>query len=301
MSSIGFVVFSSVFGLFFGSFAGATVWRLRARQLVADKKAGDKVDARELKRLKPLAESTVRTDRSRCLQCGHSLAWYDLVPLVSWLSTRGKCRYCRHKIGWFEPAIELGTAALFGLVSHWWATTHVTQPFALFVLWSIVMIGLVILFAYDLKWFLLPDAVVLPLIVIATIIVAVDITQAPDKFAALADIGYSLVIMSGIYAVVYYYSRWRYGEENTWIGFGDVKLGVILGLLLGQWELAFLALFLANSIGLIAVAPSLMKGKTGLKTRVPFGPLLISGFLIALMWGQAIINWYMSTMLLCVS
>src|SRR6478609_4310093 len=95
-------VILGVFGLLFGSFAGASVWRLRAWQLVADKKAGDEdVDEAELKQLKPLTKATFRTDRSRCLHCGHELAWYDLLPLASWLSTGGKCRYCRKPIGYF--------------------------------------------------------------------------------------------------------------------------------------------------------------------------------------------------------
>src|SRR3954468_7466811 len=83
-----------ILGLCLGSFAGATVWRLRARQLVEDKAEGEKVDGKEYKKLLPLTQTTTATDRSRCLHCGHTLAWYDLLPLVSWVSTKGRCRYC---------------------------------------------------------------------------------------------------------------------------------------------------------------------------------------------------------------
>ena len=96
-----------------GSYAGATVWRLRARQLVEDKADGEKVDSKEYKKLLPLTQSTLANDRSRCLHCGHTLAWYDLLPLASWISTKGKCRYCGKKIGNFEPLMEIGTAIVF--------------------------------------------------------------------------------------------------------------------------------------------------------------------------------------------
>ena len=80
---------SIIFGLLgaiFGSFVGAQVWRLRARQLKEDQQAGEKVDKKEMKRLSHLLKKNVRSDRSRCLHCSHVLAWYDLIPLVSWLS-----------------------------------------------------------------------------------------------------------------------------------------------------------------------------------------------------------------------
>lgn len=311
-----------LFGLFLGSFAGATVWRLRARQLRGDDKrlvelrtkkqltdedrleksllssesAQRKKERHQLDKLiAPLAH-----DRSRCLGCGHALAWYDLVPLVSWFSTGGKCRYCHKKIGWLEPSIELGTALLFGLTSYWWVAAQAGQPLAVLVLWLVIVVGLVILFVYDLKWFLLPDNIVLPLIGLAALVAGQYVITTPDKLAAVVELAFSLVIMSGLYAAVYYYSRWRYGEANTWIGFGDVKLGLVLGLLLGRWELAFLALFLANVIGLIAIAPALIRGKAGLKTHIPFGPLLILGFFGALFWGHVIIDWYMKLTLLAV-
>ena len=141
-------------GLSLGSFAGASVYRLRARQLVEDKKAGEKVDAKEFKRLKPLSDVSTRRDRSRCLHCGHTLAWYDLLPLVSWLSLKGKCRYCKASIGRFEPVIELSMMAVFVLSYALWPF-ELSTPLAIaqFVLWLAASVGLAILFVYDLRWF----------------------------------------------------------------------------------------------------------------------------------------------------
>ena len=77
-------VLAGVLGAILGSFVGAQIWRLRARQLTEDKKAGERVDRKELKKLSPLIKK-VSKDRSRCLSCGHELALYDLIPVFSWV------------------------------------------------------------------------------------------------------------------------------------------------------------------------------------------------------------------------
>src|SRR5690606_32843562 len=114
--------------------------------------------------LAPLSEATVATDRSRCLHCGHTLAWYDLVPLVSWLVQRGKCRYCGVSIGFFEPLMEVGVALVFVLSYLLWpAPLSSVLDISLFILWLVSVVLLAVLFAYDAKWFLLPDIIMFPL------------------------------------------------------------------------------------------------------------------------------------------
>ena len=113
MIVVSIAIVCGVFGLVLGSFAGAQVWRLRARQLVADKKAGESYDKAEYKKLSPLLKGKKQQDRSRCLSCGHQLGLRDLIPLISWLSTRGRCRYCDKRIGYFEPLMELSLAVAF--------------------------------------------------------------------------------------------------------------------------------------------------------------------------------------------
>lgn len=277
----------AVVGLAMGSFAGATVWRLRASELKQEKKAGEKVDAKEYEKLLPLTKSSVIADRSRCLHCGHTLKWYDLIPLVSWLSTGGKCRYCKEFIGWFEPAIEIGTALLFVISYAFWPEPlNVAHEAVTFGLWLVACVMLVILFVYDLKWYLLPNYVVFPLIGVATAIALISLLATPDVMGTLVSIVLSAGILSGLYFLLWLVSK------GTWIGFGDVKLGLALALLLGQWQLAFLALFAANIIGCLIVLPGMLSGKLTRKTRVPFGPLLIAGGIIAMLWGHSIINWY---------
>lgn len=285
-------------GLCLGSFAGATIWRLRARQLIDDKKEGYDVDKVELKALRPLTERSMKDDRSQCLHCGHTLAWYDLVPLVSWASTGGKCRYCKKPIGYFEPAIELMMASIFLALFIWWPIM-IAGPMTIVMtaLWFGAAVLLVMLFYYDLRWFILPNVVVFPLIAVSAIARFVEILHQTTVSAALLNTVGAVMILSGLYWLLYLYSRSRFGEENTWVGFGDVKLGIALGLLLGSWQLAFIGLFIANLLGVVVLFPSMISKQVKMNTRVPLGPLLIAGFFIALFFGTHTLDWYQSLML----
>lgn len=286
-------VMLAVLGLCMGSFAGATVWRLRARQLVEDKAAGEEIDKHEYKRLEPLTKTTLLSDRSRCLHCGHVLKWYDLLPLVSWVSTGGKCRYCHEKIGWFEPLMELGVAVTFVALYLLWPYQLDGGFSALyFAMWLVAAVLLVILFAYDTKWFLLPNRIVFPLIGVGAIAAASYEAMAGAGITTLLPLAGSIVILSGLYLLLWLVSK------GQWIGFGDVKLGLGLALLLVDWRLAFVALFAANLVGCLLVIPGMLSGKITRQTRVPFGPLLIVGAVIALLAGQSIIDWYMGALLL---
>lgn len=283
-NALWYIVVAAV-GLVFGSFAGASVWRLRARQLIEDKKLGEEYDKKEYKRLVGLTKSSVTSDRSRCLECGHELRWYDLIPLVSWLSTKGRCRYCHQPIGFFEPSVELVTSALFVAAYHQIAMTG--GNFGGLLLLFAVIVGLVILFFYDLKWLLLPNIVMWSVIGLSAIWWGFSATAALDLVSFVISTVGALMILSGLYLVLWLVSRGR------WVGFGDVKLGLALGLLLGDWRLALLTLFLANLIGTLIVLPGLLSKKLTRRSQVPFGPLLITGFFIAFFLGDYIIKWYL--------
>ena len=275
-------------GAILGSFGAASVWRLRAQQLKADKKAGEKIDKKEYARLRPLTEVSVKTDRSHCLHCGHDLAWFDLLPVISWLQLRGRCRYCHKKIGNFELAMELGLAAFFvvsfvywpHMLSSWIEITHL-------LLWLVAGFGLSVLLAYDAKWFLLPNRVVFPLIGIAAASASLTVLNASDIVAVLYNVAISCLILSGIYYLLYVVSK------GAWIGFGDIKLGIVLALLLADWRLAFLTLFLANVIGCLVVIPGMLSRKLTRKSHVPFGPMLIVAWAVAGLFGERLIDWYM--------
>ncbi len=282
-------VAAAILGLAFGSFAGATVWRLRAWQLKEDKKAGEAVDNKEYKRLLPLTKAvSLNDDRSQCLNCGHALRWYDLIPLGSWLSTRGNCRYCKKRIGWFEPLMELGTSALFVGFYLYWLQSYDVSTWPLLVVWAAILVLMMILLAYDAKWFLLPNKAMFILIGLAVGVSAWNIAMSADPMGMFWSTAAAVLILGGLYLALWLVSR------GTWVGFGDVKLGLALGLLLGDWQLAFLALFLANLIGVIVVMPGLISKKISRKTHVPFGPFLIGGFFIALFVGHEFIEAYVN-------
>lgn len=291
MDSILISAILAFFGLCFGSFAGAQVWRLRARQLVEDKAEGEDYDKNEYRALLPLTQHKTTDDRSQCLHCGHRLAWYDLLPLMSWLGTGGKCRYCHKRIGNFEPLIELGVAVFFVVSFLFWLQS-LTAPLEIiqFIIWLIAGVMLTILLAYDAKWFLLPDRVVFPLTALAALYAGIELTQVGNGnvFLAILSLAAAAFILSGIYLMLWIVSK------GKWIGFGDIKLGLILALLLGRWELALLALFLANLVGCVIVLPGLATKKLSRTTQIPFGPMLIIGFVIAMLFGDGIIDWYLS-------
>lgn len=289
MISVLTILVLGVLGLVLGSFAGAQVWRLRARQLTEDKQSGEPHDTHELKLLAPLLRYKGAADRSRCLHCHHQLRWYDLIPLVSWLSTKGTCRYCHHSIGSFEPLIEIGMAAFFVLSFVYWPAPFESTLAAIqFGLWLVAGVMLAILFAYDTKWFLLPDKVVFPLMGVAAGYGIFTVLGQSDTLGAVLSIGGAVLVLAGLYLLLWIISRGR------WIGFGDVKLGLVLGLLVGTWPLALLTLFLANLIGCLIVIPGLVTKKLSRTTQVPFGPMLIVASFIAVLWGNHIINWYLT-------
>ncbi len=275
-------------GVCLGSFAGATTWRLRARQLAYDKKHKEVVDTAEYKKLSPLAHRKLSKDRSQCLHCGYELKWFDLIPLVSWISLKGKCRHCHKPIGYFEPIIEVAVAAFFVASYAFWPFGPIDTgiEIARFITWLAAGVVLAILAAYDTKWFLLPDklnVILAGLGVFAVIFAAIDSTNPVGTI--LSAIG-AVAILSGLYLVLYVASKGR------WIGFGDIKLGVGLALLLGEWQLALVALFLANLVGCLIVIPFMVMGKLKRDSHVPFGPLLIIGTILAFFIGPPLVELY---------
>ncbi len=293
------VIFAFGFlGTVLGSFMAAQVWRLRAHQLVQDKAAKQPYDVAEYKQLLPLTQRKKGTpDRSRCLHCGHTLAWYDLLPIVSWLRHGGRCRYCGAPIGRSEILMEVGVGLVFAVsyavlvpltpqldMAGWRAIT-------LFVLWLVAVVIMAGLWMYDAKWYLLPRKLTNALIIVG--ILYAGLSLAGDlRWERVYSLLLAEAVLCGLYAALYYYSRWRYGEEKTWVGFGDVHLTFGLALLLVDWRLAAAALFLANFLGTLLVLPGLVTRKINRSSRIPFGPLLIAATIIVYLSAQTIFVWF---------
>lgn len=282
----------AILGLCLGSFSGASVWRLRAHQLAQDKADGEQIDAKEYKNLRQLTKTTLFNDHSRCLNCSYQLKWYDMIPLFSWLSLGGKCRKCRHPIGYLEPLIEIGVAAFFVLSYALWPYP-LTNGFeiARLVIWLVAGVPLAILFTYDAKWSLLDRRINYALTAAGAINAALLIYSATDRVGTVYNIFGSVLILGGLYFALNKLSR------GKWVGDGDPALALGLALLLADWKLAFIALFAANLVGCLVVIPGMVIGKLKRDSRVPFGPLLIIGFVIAALAGNYLINLYFYSLL----
>lgn len=247
-------------GLCFGSFVNALVWRLRKNR--------DWVK-----------------ERSECLKCHHQLGALDLIPVLSWLYLRGKCRYCHAPIP-DSPFVELTVPALFVISYLAWPLPFEGVGLFQFVLWLVFLVAFTALAVYDLKWYLLPDKIVFPLIgltVVQLVIVALWTGNVGE--AALAAL--SAAILAGLFLLLYVVSK------GAWIGFGDVKLAIILGALAGTPLKAMFLLFVASTLGSLIALPLVLKGKAGRQTKLPFGPLLLAGTIITVLWGQTALDWYM--------
>ena len=267
-------------GAFFGSFAGAQVWRLRARQLVEDQAHGEKVSQKELVQLKKLIRP-VSGDRSECLRCHQTLAWYDLVPIASWVGLGGRCRYCKKPIGTTELLVELALGIAFGLSYYFWPVA-LDSAFAWtsFVLWLSACVLMTILFVYDARWYLLPFAINLSLIGVGLAFALVQLWGSGWELSGIASLMLALVFLAGLY---YIFSLFG------WVGLGDSILGVGLALLLGTWQHSLLALFLANLLGCLFLLPLALRGRLKRNMHIPFGPFLILGAVIAVLWGDKLI------------
>ncbi len=267
-------------GLCFGSFVNALVWRLRQFELPKKKRAAtDK-------------ELSIATGRSMCTHCKHTLAWYDLLPVVSWVSVGGKCRYCHKAIGRQYPVVEVATAVLFVTSYVFWPvglTSHASV--VLFIIWLVSLVGLVALAVYDIRWMLLPNKIVFPLMVLAALGAVYAAFIGPEPVHSLLMTTAAVAIGGGIFYVLFQLS------EGKWIGGGDVKLGFVIGLLLGTPSLAFLMLFVSSLLGLCWSIPAMVSKHSRLSSKIPFGPFLIAGTIIVMLFGQPLIDWYMARFL----
>lgn len=259
-------------GLVLGSFLTASIWRLHEQTKKNSKKRA--------------AEISIIKGHSMCPSCGHRLAATDLIPVLSWVFLRGKCRYCKKPIGKLEPTVEIATAVVF-LFSYivWPLPLHGFGLFE-FTLWIMFLTGFIALFIYDAKWFILPDKIVFPLIVLAAIqVLGLIIFFHGGTRTALGAL-WGILISSGLFYLLFQISN------GKWIGGGDVKLGIVIGLILGGPLESVLMLFMASTLGTIYSVPLLLRHKAKPNTQLPFGPFLIIAAVITRLFGAGMIAWY---------
>ncbi len=269
-------------GLCFGSFVNAFVWRLH-QQESAD--LSDRKNSR--KKSKNGKELSIVRGRSMCPHCKHTLNFLDLIPVFSWLALGGKCRYCKKPIGWQYPIVEVVTAGLFAASYAFWPEVLNRQQSILLGLWLVFVVGFMALTVYDLRWYILPNRIIFPLISVAIMQVLMQTFMFGGGSKTLKTAFFGFIVGGGVFWVLFQVSRGR------WIGGGDVKLGALLGLILGGPMQSFLLIFLASVIGTLVVLPPLVAGKVGRQSKLPFGPFLLAAAFILRLSGAAISAWYL--------
>lgn len=270
-----------VLGLCMGSFVNALVWRLHEQERSSSKKSTKKLD----KRL------SITKGRSMCPHCEHELATIDLLPIVSWVLLRGKCRYCKKAISVQYPIVELVTAFIFVISYISWPKDFDSAQIALFVLWLAMLVGLMALLVYDLRWMILPDKIVYPLGFIAGAMAIITVAVSHKPLVALISVVLSVAVGGGIFYVLFQVSG------GKWIGGGDVKLGWVLGLFLATPARSFLMIFAASLLGVLISLPLMLSHRLSKKSIIPFGPFLIIAAIFVQLYGSNVLNWYQSTFL----
>ncbi len=246
---------SGLFGLLIGSFLNVVIWRL------------------------PRGESLAQPP-SHCPSCGHSIRAYDNIPVVSWLLLRGKCRDCAAPISVRYPLVELGTGLAFAATGAFvgWS---VLLPFALWFTAACIALALI-----DLDHKRLPN--VLTLSTYAVVVAGFAVTAAVQgewlRFGQALLGGLALAAAYALLATL----------VPAGMGWGDVKLALSLGTVLGWygWSYVVVGGFGAFVLGAIVGVAAMVAGKAGRKSALPFGPFMIAATVLALAVAQPIADWY---------
>lgn len=233
--------------------------------------------------------------RSRCDRCKHQLAWFDNIPLLSFLILGGRCRYCKKKISIMNVIMEVLTGVFF----VWWFWVGfgffrlIGSPFGLIqpIFWLVVGLVLLAIFVSDLLYMIIPFYLNLFLF---SLVFVYKLFLLNFGYLRLAD--FLIALISGAtLAMFFLFMNWLTQKIRGMDGFGmgDVWLAPTLGLLLGWPKIlpAFMISFLSGSVVAILL---LLTGKKKWGQYLPFGPFLIFGTTLSLLYGGQIWNWYLS-------
>lgn len=242
-----------------GSFVNAWVWRLKQGKSIV-------------------------LGRSQCPQCSHTLGTLDLVPIVSWLLQRGRCRYCKKSIGRHYIITEVITVGLFVLSYFAWDFS-VPLAATAFMLWLGCIAFFMVVATYDQKWMEIPMVPLVGGLLFAVALVLTSVNS--DDFSLLTAGGRLLA------AALYFGLFWLVStlpKERKLLGDGDAYVMLCLGLLLGFFN-TLIAVSLASYAGLALVLPDLIRnGRTELKRTIAFGPLLLGGLFVTVLYSEHIVQ-----------
>jgi len=268
-----FYILIFVFGLCFGSFLNVLIARLPKEQGIGG--------------------------WSRCPHCRHRLVWRDLIPLVSFFILRGRCRYCCQHISWQYPLVELATGILFIVA----AGSVFILPLSVFTLinlvyWLLITACLIVVFVSDLRYFIIPDEIIVFGAITAFFYRLFEIWRL--KIKDLLAIGHwpeGVFNHLGVYLLVAlaaaaFFLLIVIVTKGRGMGLGDVKFAFLMGLILG-WPKILAALFLAFLSGAIVGLGLVLVGKAKMKSAIPFGVFLSFSAFVIMLFGNGLINWWL--------
>lgn len=255
------IFFIFLLGLCVGSFVNMLVYRYAVKNRLeshACRQAGPK---------SPKSYKVKNQNRSFCDYCGRQLRWYENIPVISWLFLGGRSNCCRKKLPILYPIVELGMAVLM------------VMTYAKTGSWLGVLLIAVMVFScvVDLKYMILPDVATLILIVLS-VLMLIGRWPASPRLEFLSALG-----ATGFLGILYLVTK------GKGMGFGDVKLAVFMGLLLG-FPRIIVAFYIAFIVGAVVGVYLLLSKKVSRLDPIPFGPYLFLGTLAAWWYGQRI--WY---------
>jgi len=253
------ILVCALYGLVIGSFLNVVIYRV------------------------PRGESVVRP-RSRCPGCGAEIAARDNIPVLSWLLLRGRCRHCGGPISWRYPAVELLTGALFAMMA---ARFGLSWTLPAFLYLAAVGVALALI---DLDVHRLPDVLTLPSYVVGGVLLVL-----PALFdGSWGDYGRAWLAAAVLFAF-YFVLLLIYPAG---MGFGDVKLAGVLGLHLGflGWGTLVVGGFMGFLLGAVVGGLLMLTRRATRKSKIPFGPFMLVGALIAVLWGQALWTAYVAAL-----
>lgn len=245
------LIFSLILGLLIGSFLNVCIYRI------------------------PRKEEIVYTP-SHCFSCNHQLAWYDLIPVITYLRLGGKCRYCQAKISIQYPIIELSNgAAYMGIFAIYGLSIDTAFYCALFSI--LLVISLI-----DYKHYIIPNGLVIALMLLGIMHLFIN----PQNILQYI-IGF--FVASIILLLIAVITRGKMGG-------GDIKLMAAAGLLIG-WQNILVALMLGSVVGSVIGITLIVLKIIKREQMIPFGPFLAVGIMVSAMFGDKIISWYLSLIL----
>ncbi len=289
------IILLFLFGLAIGSFLNVVIFRYTPEKRVFDRK--------------------VLGGRSRCPYCGHVLGAGELVPVVSFLIQRGKCRICKHRLSLQYPLVELGGAAIFAFLPLFLNSTYgmsniifftAAAPlwyYGLVAMWILVALSWIVLTAIDLRHYVIPNELNAFLFILGAVITVLLAVHHADIFPFRSSFlrNYTLlfsfsdgVLLNHILGMVFggaFFALLVALSRGRGMGFGDVKLMLASGLVLGWPDIALSTILSFVIGGILGGLLILIKQKT-MKDRIPFAPFLVLGFFLTVFFGFAIVRGY---------